>query len=96
MRPSELLALHREDVRRIALRHRAKDVLVFGSVLTGSDTEQSDLDLLVKPLPGMSIMDIGAVQYEVSDLLGVDVDVITPESLPDHLREQVLSQACPV
>jgi predicted nucleotidyltransferase len=49
MRPSVALKLHRDSIREIALRHRVKNVRVFGSVLHGNDTEDSDLDLLVEP-----------------------------------------------
>jgi len=46
MRPSVALQTHRDKIREIALRHRVKNVRVFGSVLHGDDTEDSDLDLL--------------------------------------------------
>ena len=41
-------------------------------------------------------MDIGAIRLELKALLGVDVDVITPNALPDSFREQVLSESIPV
>jgi predicted nucleotidyltransferase len=47
MHPSEMLVLHRLQIREIALHHRVSDVRFFGSVLHGDDTAQSDLDLLV-------------------------------------------------
>lgn len=96
MKPSERLHLHRRAIREIALRHRAADVLVFGSVLAGKDREDSDLDLLVQPTPQTSLMDLGAIQFEVSELLGIPVDVLTPNALPDHIRQQVLRDASPV
>lgn len=96
MRPSEALQSHREAVRQIVLRHRAQNVRVFGSVLRGEDTDNSDLDLLIEPTPETTLMDIGAIRYELRKLLGVPVDVVTPKALPDHIREQVLSDAMPV
>ena len=59
MRPSEALALHRTQIREIALRHRVSGVRVFGSVLRGDDVAGSDLDLLVDPTPATTLMDIG-------------------------------------
>lgn len=96
MKPSELLSKHRHTIRAIALRHRAADVLVFGSALSGKDHEQSDLDLLIQPTAHTSLMDIGAIQFEVSELLGIAVDVLTPNALPEHFRHQVLRDARPV
>jgi len=96
MRPSQALQLHRQAVRQIAFQHHVQDVRVFGSVLRGEDTDGSDLDLLVDPTPETTLMDIGAIRYELRKLLGVSVDVLTPKSLPDSFREQVLLEARPV
>jgi uncharacterized protein len=96
MKPSERLRQHRHAIREIARRHHAADVLVFGSARTGDDRDDSDLDLLVQPTPQTSLMDIGAIQFEVSELLGIPVDVLTPNALPDRIRQQVLREASPV
>lgn len=96
MRPSQALQLHREAVRQIVLQHHALNVRVFGSVLRGEDTDDSDLDLLVEPTPETTLMDIGAIRYELRKLLGIPVDVLTPKALPDSFREQVLLEAMPV
>lgn len=96
MRPSIALQTHRDAIREIALRHRVKNVRVFGSVLHGDDTEDSDLDLLVDPTPDTTLMDIGAIRYELKELLGVAVDVLTPRALPDKFRNLVLQEAKPV
>ena len=96
MRPSEALEANRARIRDIAARHRVKRILVFGSVLRSNDTESSDLDLLVEPTEHTTLLDIGAIQIQVSELLGIDVDVLTPGALPDRFREQVLRDAKPV
>lgn len=96
MRPSIALAAHRTAVREIALRHRVRDVRVFGSVVRGDDEDGSDLDLLVEPTEATTLMDIGAIRYELRSLLGVPVDVLTPKALPEHYRAQVLAEAKPV
>ncbi|NMM05186.1 MAG: DUF4357 domain-containing protein [Polaromonas sp.] len=93
MRPSEALSLHRTQIREIALRHRVVGVRVFGSALRGDDVAGSDLDLLVEPTPQTTLMDIGAIRFELKQLLGMDVDVLTPDGLPASFREQVLREA---
>jgi len=77
-------------------QHHARNARVFGSVLHGDDTEQSDLDLLVDPLPGATLFDIGAIQIELEESLGVSVDVLTPGDLPAKFRAQVLQEAVTV
>ncbi len=93
MKPSVAFQSHRELIRRIVAQHRAQNVRVFGSVLHGDDTEGSDLDLLVDPLPGATLLDIGAIQIELEESLGVSVDVRTPGDLPVKFRAQVLQEA---
>ena len=96
MRPSIALQTHREAIREIALRHRVRNVRVFGSVLHGKDTEDSDLDLLVEPTSETTLMDIARIQVEVAKLLNVSVDVLTPNALPDKFRAQVMTEAVTV
>ena len=95
-RPSDVLHRNREVIRRIALLHRTENPRVFGSVLRGNDTEGSDLDILVEPLPGATLFDLGAIQVELEEALGIGVDVLTPGDLPARFREQVLREAVPV
>ena len=96
MKPSEALRTHRAAIRRIVESHRACNTRVFGSVIEGSDAEGSDLDLLIDPTPQTTLFDIGAIRHELTRLLGVPVDVLTPQALPDKFRAIVLSQAQPV
>lgn len=96
MKPSDALALNRAEIRHVVASHRACNARVFGSVLHGQDTEGSDLDILIDPTPETTLMDVAAIQVELQRLLGVAVDVLTPQALPDALRSRVLSEAAPV
>ena len=96
MRPSTQFYPHRNTIREIALRHRVKNVRVFGSVLHGLDTDGSDLDLLVDPTQETTLMDLAKIQLEVGKLLDIKVDVLTPKALPDKFREHVLKEAQPL
>ena len=93
MKPSELLELHREEIRAIVLRYNGLNPRVFGSVLAGTDAENSDLDILIEPTPGMSLFDIGAIRYELKELLKIEVDVLTPGALPDRWKDLVQQEA---
>lgn len=96
MKPSDALALNRVAIRRIVESHRATNARVFGSVVHGVDTDESDLDILVDPTRDTSLMDVAAIQVELQNLLGVAVDVLTPMALPDKFRSAVLAEAVPV
>jgi predicted nucleotidyltransferase len=83
-------------LREAVGRFRAANPRLFGSALHGTDTEGSDLDLLVDALPGATLFDLGALQVELEMLLGVRVDLLTPADLAPSFRAQVLAQAQPV
>jgi len=96
MRPSIAIQPHRAAIRRIVEAHRAGNARVFGSVVHGDDTEDSDLDLLIDPTPETTLMDVAAIQIELEKLLGVSVDVLTPKALPEKFRGVVLAEAVAV
>ncbi|MEZ5456620.1 MAG: nucleotidyltransferase family protein [Lysobacteraceae bacterium] len=93
MKPSEAFARHRVQIRAVVAAHRASNPRVFGSVLRAADTEQSDLDLLIDPTSQTTLFDIGAIRHELTELLGVPVDVLTPMALPEHFRANVIAEA---
>jgi len=96
MKPSDALRIHGPTIRQIVAAHRAANARVFGSVLRGSDTSESDLDILIDPTTSMTLFDIGAIRHKLHLLLNVEVDVLTPAALPDHYREKVIAEARPV
>jgi predicted nucleotidyltransferase len=96
MKPSEALNAHRAAIRRVVESYHARNARVFGSVLHGEDTDSSDLDILVDTTPETTLFDIGAIRHELANLLGVPVDVLTPNALPDKFRAVVLAEASPV
>lgn len=93
MRPSAILDAHRAAVRAAVNRYRTTNPRVFGSVLHGTDQEGSDIDILVDPLPGATLFDLGDLWDELQTLLGVRVDLLTPGDLPRKFRAQVLAEA---
>ena len=96
MKPSEALQTHRTELREIVTRHGALCPRVFGSAISGNDTDESDLDLLVDPAPQTTLLTLATIQLEAERLLGVRVDVLTPKSLPRTFRDRVLLEALPI
>lgn len=96
MRPSAALEKNREAVRTAVSRCRAANPRVFGSVLRGEDQEGSDIDILVDALPGATLLDLGGLQMDLQDILGVRVDLLTPDELPKQIRARVIAEAIPI
>jgi uncharacterized protein len=96
MKPSEALRINRAAIRRVVESHRAHNARVFGSVLHRQDTDDSDLDILIDPTAETTLFDIGAIRHELAELLGVPVDVLTPNALPEKFCALVIAQARPI
>lgn len=96
MRPSEVLPLHRETIRQLVLEAGMANPRVFGSVLNGSDNENSDLDLLVDPAPKTDLLDMARLQRLIQEQLGIRVDLLSPGDLPPKFRDRVVAEALPV
>jgi len=96
MKPSEALAIHRIALRRLLNRYGFVRPRVFGSALTKTDTEESDLDVLVESVPGTTLFTLAGLEDEAQQLTGVRVSVLTPGFLPPKFRDKVLQQAEPL
>ncbi len=68
----------------------------FGSVARGDDSASSDVDLLVDIDEGVGLLDLIGLERELTELLGVDVDVVPADALKPHIRGRVESEAVPL
>lgn len=96
MDTERLLREKREEILRIAAKHGARNVRVFGSVARGEADEASDIDFLVELEPGRSLLDHAALLLEVQELLGRKVDVVSDRGIKPRIRERVLREAVPL
>ena len=92
----ELLGQKREEILRIAARHGARNLRVFGSVARGEANQESDIDFLVEMEPGRSLLDLSGLLLDLQDLLGRRVDVVTETGLYWLLRRRILKEARPL
>ncbi len=96
MTRDERLRQKRDEIFRLCARYGARNLRIFGSVARGQVDEQSDLDFLVEMEPGRSLFDLGGLQYELEQLLGCPVDVVTERGLKARFRDRVLREAVPL
>jgi len=79
-----------------ARRHGAGNVRVFGSVARGEDQPGSDIDLLVDLAPGTGLFSLGALERELSEVLGSHVDVVPSDSLRRKVRAEAEAEVVPL
>ena len=92
----EELRAKREDILQLAKLHGAFNVRVFGSVVRGEATEESDVDLLVNTSPQTSAWFPSGLILDLESLLGRRVEVVTDGALHWYIREKVLQEAVPL
>jgi predicted nucleotidyltransferase len=92
----DLLREKREEILRIAEKHGARNVRIFGSVAHGEATESSDIDLLVDTAEKTSPWFPAGLAAELEELLGQRVDVVTSNGLYWLLRRRILKEAMPL
>jgi uncharacterized protein len=79
----DLVDEYRDDIVDLARRHGAYDVRLVGSVARGDETPVSDVDFVVRFEPGRSVFDQAGLIYDLTQLLGVEVDVVSAGGLRD-------------
>ena len=89
----DLLKEKRQEILRIAAKHGARNLRIFGSVARGEAGPDSDVDFLVDMEPGRTLFDLGALLMELRDFLGLKVNVVTEHGLKPRIREHVLKEA---
>lgn len=90
---SPLIENHRAQLRALAAQYGVADLRVFGSMARGDDDPDSDVDLLVRPLPGTTALDLGGLLMDAQDLLHRRVDLVSERALSPLIRERVLAEA---
>ena len=82
----------KDQIYELARKHGASNLRVFGSVARGANREDSDVDFLVDFEPSRTLFDLIALRLDLKELLGAEVEVVTPGSLR-YLRERILAEA---
>lgn len=96
MNTFEKLQRQRQQLMKIAHRHGAMNVSLFGSVVRGENTETSDVDFLVDMEEGRSLLDLVGLQQDLEQFLGQRIDVLTERGLNRYLKDRILTEARPL
>jgi predicted nucleotidyltransferase len=94
MKPRETTELLQKNISMLE-DHHVKALYLFGSVVRGEDTPGSDVDILVEFQPDarVGLFGLARLQRELSEIIGRSVDLATPDSLHEALRDEILEEA---
>lgn len=96
MSPTDILNRHRNEILKIAAKHGAYNIRLFGSLARGEATDESDIDLLVSMKKGRTYFDLVGLWQELEEFLGCKVDVLTDGAVNPYLKKQILAEARPL
>ena len=92
----EIIGSQRQQILALAAKYGAFNIRIFGSVARGQADDKSDVDFLVDMEPGRSLFDLGGLLYDLQQLLGRNIDVVTTAGLRARIKERVIKEAVPL
>ena len=98
MKPSEILKNNVNKIKELMAKYpdlEISNVRVFGSIVRGEDHEGSDIDLLISSPVKRSLFRRMGLQQEISEALGVEVDLLTEQELKGAIKH-ILYEAVPL
>ena len=86
-----LLRNHKQE---LIGKYKIKDIGIFGSYVTGNQKEKSDLDILVEfePYAKLSLLDVAGLEIELSEILGIKVDLVEKQTLKPYIGKYILQE----
>ena len=82
-----------EEIIKFLKKCGVKKISIFGSYVRGEATPESDLDIIVDFDEGISLLDIVGFELDLSEILGISVELLTEKSISPYIIDDVLTEA---
>jgi len=92
MERDQILALLKSHKRQLK-KYGIHSLSIFGSVARDQARKNSDIDILVDFEKPVGLFAYARLKLYLEDVLGREVDLVTPEALRKELREDILREA---
>ncbi len=89
----EILALIKEELPNLRKAYKVHTLAIFGSYAKGEQKEDSDIDILVEFSETVDFFEFMRLEFHLTDLLGIKVDLVTPDALRPIMRDDILESA---
>ena len=91
-----LISHNKTAILDLAKQHGVKSISLFGSMVRGDDSDNSDVDFLVELEQGRDLFDLGELLMDLQALLQRKVDLVTQNALHPSISSQILKEAQPL
>jgi len=92
-RIKKILKEHKKELEE---KYHIKSISIFGSYVRGTQTKESDIDILIELKKPITLIQFIKLEKYLSDLLGLKVDLVMKKSLKPYIKKQVLKEAIPL
>jgi hypothetical protein len=95
---SELREILREQEPTLEEKYGVRVIGVFGSYVRNEQSPDSDLDVLIeldRP-PKISLIGLVELEQDLSDLLGIRVDIAIQKNLKKRIGQRILQEVVPI
>lgn len=89
----EELRKYKPQIMEVAEKYGVTNIRVFGSTARGDATDDSDVDFLVEMKKGRSAFDMGGFYEDTREIIGSDIDLVTPTSLHSYIKKKVFDES---
>jgi len=90
---NELLQILSTQKKSLCEDYQITELSVFGSYVRGEQTELSDIDILVDYEIAPTFVKLVELRDYLSEVFGLQVDLVTKNGLKDRIRDRVLAEA---
>ncbi|MBU1564288.1 MAG: nucleotidyltransferase family protein [Proteobacteria bacterium] len=91
-----VLKQRQSEIFQITDKYGAHNIRIFGSVCKELERPDSDVDFLVDLNKGRSLLDLGGLVFDLQQLLGRKVDIVTEKGLHWYKRDAILNEVEPL
>ena len=92
----ELIRVIREHLPDLRERYGVESLGIFGSYVRGEQREDSDLNVLVEFFRTPDLFEFVALKHELSDILGINVDLVMKDALKPRIGKRILQEVIQV
>jgi predicted nucleotidyltransferase len=85
-----------ESIIRVCKKNDISFLGLFGSYARGEQKEESDVDFLASFSMRKSLLDLVRIEREMSNILGVKVDLVMKDTLKPRIKDRILNEAIPI
>jgi predicted nucleotidyltransferase len=81
-----------EKIAQALKNQGATKIAIFGSYVRGEEKPGSDIDILVEFLERKSLLELVRIERQLSEVLGIKVDLLTEKSISPYLIDTIREQ----